>query len=180
MCAFAIAGGQGPQGATLAASAATAAQLSKEAPMFAGEFRVSAEAGGLFRLPAIVMAAFPPPQKGAGQPVIMLKSLEHSLWLYQAQSWEARLAATRQQLDDEQGRLLMHYVVAESVPAKLDAHGRLAIPNALRAYAEITTEMIVIGLYERLELWSPTRWETYLSGLEDQHHMVLGKILDLL
>jgi MraZ protein len=74
----------------------------------------------------------------------------------------------------------MHYVVAESVLAELDAHGRLAIPHALRTYAEITTEVVLIGLYERLELWSPTRWETYISGLEDRHEMVLGKILDLL
>jgi MraZ protein len=148
--------------------------------MFAGEFRVAAEAGGLFRLPAIVHAAFRRPQEGASQSVIMVKSLDHSLWLYPVQIWEARLGATRQQLDDQQGRLLMHYVVAESVLAELDAHGRLAIPNALRTYAEITTEMVVIGLYERLELWSPTRWETYLSGVEDQQHLVLGKILDLL
>ena len=148
--------------------------------MFAGEFRVSAEAGGLFRLPAIIRAAFPPPPEGASQPVIMLKSLDHSLWLYQAQTWEARLAATRQQLDDQQSRLLMHYVVAESVVAELDVRGRLAIPNALRTYAEITTEAVVIGMYERLELWSPARWETYLSGLEDQHEKVLSKILDLL
>jgi MraZ protein len=148
--------------------------------MFAGEFRVHAEIGGLFRLPPVVLAAFPPPQEGASRQVIMLKSLDHSLWLYQAQSWEARLEATRHQLDDQQSRLLMHYVVAESVVAELDVRGRLAIPHALRTYAEITTEVVVIGMYERLELWSPTRWDTYLSGLEDRHEIVLGKILDLL
>jgi MraZ protein len=74
----------------------------------------------------------------------------------------------------------MHYVVAESVVAELDVQGRLVIPTVLRTYAEITTEVVVIGLYERLELWSPTRWETYLSGLEDQHEKVISKILDLL
>jgi MraZ protein len=148
--------------------------------MFAGEFRVHAEAGGLFRLPPVVLAAFPPPPEGASRQVIVLKSLDYSLWLYQAESWEVKLDATRQQLDDQQSRLLMHYVVAESVLAELDAHGRLALPTALRTYAEITTEVVLIGLYDRLELWSPTRWETYLSGLEDRHEMVLGKILDLL
>jgi MraZ protein len=148
--------------------------------MFAGEFRVHAEAGGLFRLPPVVLAAFPPPQEGGIRQVILLKSLDYSLWLYQAQRWEARLEATRQQLDDQQSRLLMHYVVAESVVAELDVQGRLVIPTVLRTYAEITTEVVVIGLYERLELWSPTRWETYLSGLEDQHEKVISKILDLL
>ena len=148
--------------------------------MFAGEFRACAEAGGLFRLPPIFLAAFPPPEAAGGRQLVVLKSLDRSLWLYQAQGWEAKLEATRAQLDDEQSRLLMHYVVAESVLSELDPHGRLAIPHAMRTYADISTEVVLIGLYDRLELWSPARWETYLSSLEARHEMVLGKILDLL
>ena len=148
--------------------------------MFAGEFRARAETRGTFRLPPIFLAAIPPLAEGASRQVVLLKSLDRSLWLYQAQSWEAKLNVTRQQLDDQQSRLLMHYVVAESVLAELDVRGGLAIPEALRTYAEITTEVVLIGLYERIELWSPTRWETYISGFEDQHEQVLGKILDLL
>jgi MraZ protein len=146
----------------------------------AGAFHAHAEASGLFHLPPVFLAAFPPPEDAVGWQVVVLKSLDPSLWLYQAQGWEAKLEATREQLDAEQSRLLMHDVVAESVLAELDAQGRIAIPNALRTYAEITTEVVLIGLYDRIEVWSPVRWLAYLSGLEEQHEMVLGKILDLL
>jgi MraZ protein len=148
--------------------------------MFAGEFQSRAEAGGLFRLPPIFLAAFPPPEAAVGRPVVLLKSLDRSLWLYQAQGWEAKLDATREQLTAEQSRLLMHYVVAESVLAELDAQGRLAIPKALRTFAEITSSAVFIGLYDRIEVWSPVRWLAYLAGLEERHEMVLGRILDLL
>jgi division/cell wall cluster transcriptional repressor MraZ len=100
-------------------------------------------------------------------------------WLYQAQNWEAKLEATRQQLDAEQSRLLMHYVVAGSVLAELDPQGRLAIPMALRTYARITTDVVLIGLYERIKVWSPECWLAYLAGLEERHERELGKILDL-
>jgi MraZ protein len=148
--------------------------------MFAGEFRAHAEAGVLFRLPAIFLAAFPPPEEAIGRQVVVLKSLDPSLWLYPAQIWEAKLAATREHLDDGQSRLLMHYIVAESILAELDSQGRFTIPHMFRTYAAITTEVVLIGLYDRIELWSPTRWEAYLAGLEERHEMVLGKILDLL
>ena len=148
--------------------------------MFAGEFPAHAEAGGLFRLPPIFLAAFPPPEEAVGRQVVLLKSLDRSLWLYQAQGWEAKLDATREQLNAEQSRLLMHYVVAESVLAELDPQGRLAIPKALRTYAEITTDVVLVGLYDRIEVWSPVCWLAYLSGLEERHEMDLGKILDLL
>jgi MraZ protein len=148
--------------------------------MFAGEFRARAEKPGLFRLPPIFLAAFPPPQAGVGRPVVLLKSLDRSLWLYQQEAWDATLAATRATLDAEQSRLLMHHVVAESTLLKLDAQGRLAIPAELRDYAEIRTEIVLVGLYDRIEVWGPGRWEAYLAGLEDRHEVVLGKILDLL
>ena len=148
--------------------------------MFAGEFHAHAEAGGVFRLPPIFLAAFLPPEETVGRQVVVLKSLDQSLWLYQAKIWEAKLEATREQLDDGQSRLLMHYVVAESILAELDPQGRFAIPHVFRTYAAITTEVVLIGLYDRIELWSPTRWEAYLSGFEERHEIVLGKILDLL
>jgi DNA-binding transcriptional regulator/RsmH inhibitor MraZ len=74
----------------------------------------------------------------------------------------------------------MHYVVAESVLAEIDPEGRLAIPKALRTFAEMTSIAVLIGLYDRIEVWSPVRQLAYLSGLEEQHEMALGKILDLL
>jgi len=49
--------------------------------MFAGEFRSHAEAAGLFRLPPIFLATFPPLEEGVGQQVVLLKSLDRSLWL---------------------------------------------------------------------------------------------------
>jgi division/cell wall cluster transcriptional repressor MraZ len=148
--------------------------------MCAREFQAHAETGGLFRLPPVFLAAFPPPEAAVGRQVVVLKSLDRSLWLSQAQGWDAKLEATRKKLDAEQSRLLMHYVVAESVLAELDAQGRLAIPKALWTFAEITSSTVFIGLYDRIEVWSPVRWLAYLAGLEERHEMVLGKILDLL
>jgi MraZ protein len=62
----------------------------------------------------------------------------------------------------------MHSVVAESALAELDPQGRLAIPKALRIYAEITTDVVLIGMYDRIEVWSPVCWLAYLSGLEPE------------
>jgi MraZ protein len=148
--------------------------------MFAGEFHARAERPGLFRLPPIFLAAFPPPQAGAKRPVVVLKSHDRCLWLYQPEAWDATLAAMRAALDAEQSRLLMHHVVAESTLLTLDAQGRLALSDDLRDYAEIRTEIVLVGLYDRIEVWSPGRWEAYLAGLEERHEVVLGKILDLL
>ena len=135
---------------------------------------------GLFALPDPVRAVFPPSEEEFSRSVVMLKSLEQCLWTYRTQDWEAKLYALRQQLDDQQSRLLMHYMVAQSMSSSVDVEGRLAIPPPLMEYANIKDEVVIIGLYNRLELWSPIHWEEYLSRLEDQHTLVLEKIVSLL
>lgn len=45
-----------------------------------------------------------------------------------------------------------------------DKQGRIGIPPALRAYAELDRDVIVIGVMDRVEIWNPTRWEAYSSG----------------
>jgi DNA-binding transcriptional regulator/RsmH inhibitor MraZ len=87
-----------------------------------------------------------------GEYYSVLKSLDPSLWLYPAQIWEAKLAATREHLDDGQSRLLMHYIVAESILAELDSQGRFTIPHMFHTYAAITIEVVLISLYDRIEL----------------------------
>jgi MraZ protein len=148
--------------------------------MFTGEYHCFADRAGLFGLPAPVRAVFPPSEEESSRSVVLLKSLEGCLWLYGTQDWEAKLHALRQQLDDQQSRLLMHYMVAQSMPSSVDTNGKLAIPSPLMQLANIKEEIVIIGLYDRLELWSPIHWEEYLLRLEDQHTLVLEKIVSLL
>ena len=148
--------------------------------MFTGEYHCCVNGAGLFVLPTPVRAVFLSNAEVTTRSVVLLKSLDGCLWMYRTQDWEAKLSALRQQLDDQQSRLLMHYLVAQSMPSSVDTKGRLAIPPPLMEYANIKGEVVIIGLYDRLELWSPIHWEDYLLRLEDQHTLVLEKIVSLL
>ena len=44
--------------------------------------------------------------------------------------------------------------------------GRITIPPALREYAALQRECVVIGANTRLEIWDATAWETYLEQQE--------------
>ena len=47
-----------------------------------------------------------------------------------------------------------------------DKQGRITIPPALREYAALQRECVVIGANTRLEIWDATAWETYLDQQE--------------
>jgi MraZ protein len=148
--------------------------------MFTGEYQCFVDVAGSFVLPTPVLAMFLSKEEETTSSVMLLKSLEGCLWMYRMQDWEGKLSALRQQLDDQQSRLLMHYLVAQSMASSVDTEGRLTIPPPLMEYANIKGEVVIIGLYDRLELWSPSHWEDCLLRLEDQHTLVLEKIVSLL
>ena len=105
--------------------------------MFTGEYCCFADGTGLFALPTPVRAVFPPGEGEDGRSAVLLKALECCPWMYRTQDWKAKLIALRQQLDDQQSRSLMHYLVAQSVRSALDTKGRIAIPPPLMEYADI-------------------------------------------
>jgi MraZ protein len=166
--------------ATTRHSSRNLAKRGKRGDMFAGEIQCIADRTGLFVLLPAFRLAFPLDGDEAGRNIIFLKLLEGSLWLYRAREWEEKLTVMRQQLDDQQSRLFVHYMVAQGIPSEVDKKGSLAIPKELREYATIGSEPVLIGLYDRLELWSPSRWDAYLLQLEDQQELLLEKIVSLL
>ena len=48
-----------------------------------------------------------------------------------------------------------------------DKQGRITVPAALRAYAGLQRDCVVIGANTRLEIWDTQAWETYLAAQED-------------
>jgi len=48
-----------------------------------------------------------------------------------------------------------------------DKQGRVTIPPALREYAALQRDCVVIGANTRLEIWDAAAWETYLAEQED-------------
>jgi transcriptional regulator MraZ len=58
-----------------------------------------------------------------------------------------------------------------------DKQGRITIPPALRSYAALTRDCMVIGANTRLEIWDAQAWETYLEQQEQQFSDLSEEVL---
>jgi len=47
-----------------------------------------------------------------------------------------------------------------------DKQGRILIPPALRQYAELEKEIVLVGVVEHFEIWSRDSWEQEQTSLE--------------
>ncbi len=60
------------------------------------------------------------------------------------------------------GRMLFA-LASEQVP---DKQGRVSLTPELRAYAGLDREAVVIGVYDRIEIWEPSSWTRYTAEQE--------------
>jgi MraZ protein len=66
---------------------------------------------------------------------------------------------------------LERFFYGSSHDAELDAAGRIMIPGFLGEHAELTKDVVVVGVGDRLELWAKSAWNehrpTLLSGVAE-------------
>ena len=48
-----------------------------------------------------------------------------------------------------------------------DKQGRITVPPALRQYAALDRDCVVIGANSRMEIWDAAAWEAYLAAQEE-------------
>ena len=146
--------------------------------MFAGEYLCKLDEKGRFIVPSPMRERL----EAAGNSVIFLKGPEQSLWVYPMAEWEKVLERTKTKLDEEQSRLFMHFVVSEAGTSDVDRAGRILIPGRLRKLVPVDEEqeIILVGLYNHMEVWNPAEWRRYLGQAEDKYEQNLSKILNLL
>jgi MraZ protein len=148
--------------------------------VFAGEFRCKLDDKGRFFIPSSIRELLDKGKPDQLKSVMFVRGQTECLWLYSLPDWEQKLARARETLDDDQSRLFMHFIVSETTSSEIDRSGRICVPRRLRELSDIEDEIVVIGMYDRLEIWSLEEWNSYLARMEEKYETSLNKILNVL
>src|SRR5215472_7853249 len=121
--------------------------------LFLGEFEHSIDDKSRLAVPARFRAAL---QEG----LVLTRGLDRCLVIWDTDSWRAQAERVRT-LNPWQSdaRRLQRHFFSGAVPAQPDKLGRVVIPQLLREYAQLDGEVVVVGLADRIEVWSPTAWD---------------------
>ncbi len=70
---------------------------------------------------------------------------------------------------NRRGRDFMRMLFAGASAESADKQGRVTLPPALREYAGLTRDCVVIGAYTRVEIWDAAAWATYSAEQESAY-----------
>jgi len=130
--------------------------------MFLGQYEHSLDDKGRVTLPARFRQ---PLERG----VVITRGIDHCVWVFEADKWEQVAAKLDSSLSfaGKEARLFIRLMFSSAFDDVPDKQGRVRIPDVLLRYAGITSEVIVVGVNSRLEIWSRDRWADQEAYLDD-------------
>ena len=100
--------------------------------------------------------------------IVLTKGEERCLYLFPQSEFDQIAAGRRPEPGDAKpARGYNRVFFASAEDAIPDRQGRITIPPALREYAALQRDCVVIGNNTRLEIWDSAAWEAYLAEQED-------------
>lgn len=141
--------------------------------MFIGEYAHSIDDKGRLAVPKKFRPVL---AKGA----VVTRGFDMCLFLYTKEEWK-KLAEKLANLPFSQAntRAFARHMLAGAMDVELDKQGRVVLPEYLRRFAGLKKEIVVAGLYNRLELWDRDKWASYSAKAEENSNDIAEQMGEL-
>ncbi len=141
--------------------------------MLIGEYRHTIDAKKRLAIPAKL-------RKELGKGAILTRGLDSCLFLYPLKEWE-KLTEKLGSLPVGQAdtRSFIRLMLAGATEVEFDGLGRILIPDYLKNYGGLRQQVLIAGVYNRLEIWDEERWTNYKMTVEQNTNMLAEKLGEL-
>ena len=142
---------------------------------FRGSYKHSIDHKGRVSIPARFRRLL---SGDANETFVILRGLDACVSLYPADEFkrlEDRLRS--RSFSDQTQRRFQRLLLLDSRDETLDAQGRVAIPPSLIAHAGLKKEVLVNGVLDHIEIWSPEFFEKYMASSDRTYEDMAGELL---
>ena len=128
--------------------------------MFMGEYHQKIDDKGRLTIPAKIRYEL-------GDNFIITRGLDGCLFVYKNERWEKIINHYQELPNIKEARNFMRFFLSGANPQTFDKQGRINISSPLIKYAGLSKNVIVIGVGDRLEIWSEDNWNKFIENNED-------------
>ena len=141
--------------------------------MLLGEYKHNLDSKGRMAVPAKFRTDL-----SAG--AIITRGLDRSLFIFGPKEWEKLVEKlTSLPIAQANSRAFVRLMLAGASDARLDVQGRILIPDYLREYAGLKKQVVVAGLFNRVEVWDADTWQQYKTKTEAASDEIAEKLGEL-
>lgn len=138
-----------------------------------GEYQHTVDTKGRLFLPAKF-------REELGETVVFTKGLDACLFGYSLSEWSVLEEKLKKlPLAKPEARSFTRFFFAGAAEIGYDKQGRILLPPVLREHARLEKEVVVIGVSNRIEIWSQDAWQAYNEALAPSVSDLTQELIDL-
>lgn len=92
-----------------------------------------------------------------GESFVITRGLDGCIFVYPEESWQT-LGERIKELSLTKARNIQREFFANATIVEPDKQGRILIPANLREYAKLEKDLVIIGAFDRAEIWDEENW----------------------
>jgi len=142
---------------------------------FKGSYEYSVDSKGRINIPAKLRKYVSP---DANDTFVTTRGFEQCLFVYPLDEWNKLEQSIRQlSASNPKDRFFTRTLLQYATECQLDGQARITIPKELLQFALIESEVLILGVLERMELWNPKVFQKYLGSQADTYENVAQTVL---
>lgn len=127
---------------------------------FLGEYEVTIDPKGRFLLPAKFKEQLP---EDGNSVFVINRGIEKCLSLYPIQNWQPLFEKISKMNDFKtKVRKFKRAFLNGATKVELDSASRLLVPTALREYAGLGKDVVLVSMGKRIEIWDVSKYKNQL------------------
>lgn len=143
---------------------------------FKGSFNYTVDSKGRINIPAKMRKNLAPE---ANNSFVITRGFESCIFIYPNDEWskrEAELGKLQQTNRDD--RLFTRLLLQYAADVELDGQHRIVLTKELMEYAKISGDVLILGVFDRIEVWNPEEYKKYLDGQQQDYVTVAEKVFE--
>ena len=144
---------------------------------FKGQASNSVGAKGRVAIPAKMRSVLNPEAKST---FTATRGLEKCIFLYPLDRWkemEEEIGALSTY--DREARAFTRRIMMWAEEVTFDSQGRIGLPKPLMEYAGVKDRALILGAYDRIEIWDPDTFEQYLNEETADYETLAERVMSV-
>lgn len=135
-----------------------------------GEFSHSIDTKGRLIIPAKF-------RDQLGAQFVVTRGMDGCLFGYPMSEWEVLEQKLKElPLNKKDARAFVRFFYSAATECEFDKQGRVNLPQALSKHAGLEKKCVIVGVSDRIEIWSEYRWNNFAEGAEENFDEIAEKL----
>ena len=140
--------------------------------MLSGEYRHNLDEKGRIIIPSKIRGEM-------GDRIVITRGLDGCLFGYSEKEWNVSMEKlSTLPFTKSDARAFTRFLTSGATILEFDKQGRVLLPSYLSSYATLLKEVVIVGVINRLEIWSKESWEEFMKNNVDSLSDISENLFD--